>query len=172
MYVKICLSALIIIGCGYVGILFGRIYSARTKQLDSLSTALGTLELSVAYMGKRLSDALGEIRCADKTIEKVFQNMSEHIARDKNIRAGDAWLIAAEENERELCLGEEDAEVMRVFTDALGCGDREREMGNIKAARLKLDLLYAEAKANAEKNARLCKNSGFLIGAMAALVLF
>ncbi len=171
MYIKIILSAAVIFGCGYAGILLGRADLIRARQLDSLNTALKTLEFNVSCQNARLSDALGEVFCTDKTVEAVFRNMSKHIEKDKGISVVSAWQLALGETEKGLCLKDEDIEIMRGFVSSLGSGDRAAELSNINAARQRLELVYKEARERAVKNSRLYKNCGFLIGAMAVLIL-
>lgn len=172
MYAKIILSVLVVFGCGYAGVLFGRAGNMRVSQLDSLINALKALELSVSYTGAKLSDALSEIYCSDSVIESMFAKTADYLRRDKGLSVKSAWSMAERESKTGLYLKDEDISVMNGFICSLGGGDRENELKNIRAALARLGVLHGEARESAAKGARLYKNCGFLIGAMAALILF
>lgn len=172
MYAKIILSVLVVLGCGYAGILFGKAGNMRVSQLDSLINALKALELSVSYSGAKLSDALTEIYCSDSVIENMFVKTADYLRRDKGLSVKSAWSRAERESETGLYLRDEDIAVMNGFIYSLGGSDRENELKNIRAALARLGVLYGEARDSAVRCERLYKSCGFLIGAMAALIFF
>lgn len=171
MYFKVILSAVLIFGCGYIGILLGRADTMRARQLDSLNLALKTLEINVSYQNARLSEALSRVCCADKTVENVFICIAGHMKNEKGLSVKDAWRLSVRENEHGLYINEDDTEIMLNFMESLGSGDRDSELNNIKMTRQRLTQIYDEARERAAKNSKLYKSCGFLIGAMAALIL-
>lgn len=170
--IKLLMSFVVVLGFGYLGIIMSSVLSVRVKQIDILLLVLGRLEFNIGFLNMPIGDAM---KHSASLAKGVIGNVFASAAKEINEGDVDPKTALSREMRRyslDLCLNDEDKEVLLVFSDNLGKGDMKRELNNIKCAMAKLKVLKEAAEGETKRRGKLYKSVGFLIGLFIAIILF
>lgn len=170
--IRIILSAVVILGGGYIGILVASGLDTRVRQLEQFRLALMQMEFSIGFLKLPLADAISG---AAKSRSGVVSDILVSVARDigeENISPSAAFSRAVRKNRSLLCLKSDDIEILNDFSVGLGRGNTESELCNINAACAKLSLALEMAVSERDARAKMWRGVGLLSGCFAVVLLF
>lgn len=170
---KAILGLVIILGGGYLGMIYASRFDCRVRQLEAFRSALSQLEFDIRFLSLPLTEALDKVaESQNGAVRKIFRETADGLSRKKGARVSALWVGAIEKYRAQLCLTEQDLQAVNSFSHSLGSGDTESEIGNIRAAQMRLQVAEDAARAQAQKNVRLYRGLGLLAGIFAAILLF
>lgn len=167
------LGAVMIIGsAGLAGMLRASYFSRRPQELRLLQEALQMLDTEIMYAATPLPDALLKIgRAGEGVIARIFTCAGEALVRERGIAPAEAWKRALRENWQLTALSKEDRAILSAFGERLGISDREEQHKNIALTSLHLRREEEKSQREREKNERLWRYGGFLLGISIVLLL-
>lgn len=171
--VKLLCSFLIIVGCGYIGIVFASRFDTGIKQLSEFISALRLLEFEITMNNSVLSDAMISVANSQKgVVKKIFMDVSDELINTVGVAPDEIWTTVIEKYKKRLCIQDAEYAALQEFFVCLGGGTRPEEAGNIKVVCEKLRLAEEEAIENKARNSKLYKSFGFVSGILIAILLF
>ncbi len=172
MTLKIIASAAVVLGGGYIGILFASTLAVRAKQLEQMRLAIEQIGFSISFLRLPVAEAVaGAGKSRDGAVGRVLSRVAEEI-RKENISPAAAFERAVLKNRASLCLSKNDLEILADFAGNLGTGDEKSELSNINAACARLKLAQDEAEGDFYRRGRLWRGMGLLCGMLAVVLLF
>ncbi len=169
---KLIASLLIICSTGLAGMRAASAYSLRTRQLRTLQEALQLLDTEIMYGATPLPAALSKVAAAvGEAVGTVFREAGAMLGAKSGCTAGEAWNLALDQNIRRTALTEEDRAILRSFGEALGSSDRAEQHKHIVLTALHLRQDEERAEGERQKNERIWKYGGFLVGICIVLLL-
>ncbi len=169
---RLVVCGVIIVGCGYLGLLLSDSYKRRVTQLEDWQNILSALEFNIGFMNLTLREAL--MRCGDGangSIRDVMTYICERLSEDRCCDMQSLWKRALDRFGQELCLTQEDKKILIDFSKALGSGDCANEINNIKMALARLSVAENDAREIAKRNVKMYRGLGFLAGIFIVIVL-
>ena len=155
-----------------IGMIIAKRYSNRVSELQELITALEILESRMNYTYDTITEIFDFIARHLKTnVKNLFEYSAEKLSMDKNFSAGELFNATIEEEKILLDLTEEDIEILKGLTVSLGQVDLENQVKNIRMILRSLTYQLEDAKQEKEKNFKLCRNMGALVGAVLIIIL-
>ncbi len=173
MIVKILAAAVVVAGGMYFGRYMAGGLRVHTAQLAAFGEALKQLEFNIRFFNLPVSEAIyGVSETRKGVVGKIFKRTGEILKNRGDASACDAWNTAVFENRKKLLLSDDELKILNMFIVNLGRGDVESEIDNISAACLRLKAVEASAREEAEKNEKLYRISGILVGLLFVIVTF
>ncbi|MBQ3573355.1 MAG: stage III sporulation protein AB [Clostridia bacterium] len=170
--VRIIAAAVVVMGGGYIGLLFSSRLAVRVSQIEQLLCALTQIEFNISFLKMPISKALSAAACGNKgAIGRIFSEVARQI-KELNISPSVAFERAVMGNRSSLCILKEDMEIVSEFAKNLGKGDVDSEINNIKAACAKLTLAKARAEGELARRGKLWRGMGMLGGMLLVILLF
>lgn len=170
---KALLGLIVILGGGYLGMIYASRFDSRVRQLEAFRGALNQLEFDIRFLSLPLTEAMEKVAESQSgAVGKIFRETAGSLSRCKGTQVSAVWKAAMDKYRSQLCLTEQDLQAVSSFSHSLGSGDTESEIGNIRAAQMRLSVAEDAARAQAQKNGRLYRGLGFLAGIFAAVLLF
>jgi stage III sporulation protein AB len=169
---KLIGSLLVICSAGMAGLKAASAYSLRIGQLRAMQAALQLLDTEIMYGATPLPAALGKVANATgSAVGALFREAGAILGAAGGYTAGEAWKQAIERNIRRTAFTQEDRAVLDAFGEALGSSDRAEQHKHITLAAFHLRQEEEKAEQARQKNERLCKYGGFLVGISVVLLL-
>lgn len=171
--IRFVLAMIVILGFGYLGILYSSGFKARVLMLEELKAMLSALEFNITFMNLPLYEA---VLAASKNRSERVKRFLENAAFRMKHRTGEEeteniWRAAALESEALLQLKKEDIEIILEFSKNLGKGDKESEINNIHSAISRIEQNHNEALNFFRDNSKLYRSVGLAIGVFIAIIL-
>lgn len=169
---KIILYIAIILGCALMGFLYGAIYGKRHHNLSNLIHCIRGLETEVIISGTPLPDALGKIGKTGKgEIASIFQIIKDDLILNKREEVYFSFLAVESILREKYFLKNEDIDVLLTFSKVLGKTNREDQKKNFAIILNELEQLAVDANHEKQKNEKLYRSLGLLIGLTIAIIL-
>jgi stage III sporulation protein AB len=167
------LGAVMVIGsAGVTGIRVAAGFSRRITELRSLQNALQMLDTEIMYRATPLPVILKKIgQAGEGSIAKIFKAAGDALNQEQGFTPAEAWNKALLENWQLTALSQDDYTILASFGEMLGLSDREEQHKNIALTSLHLGREEEKAQLEREKNERLWRYGGFLIGISIVLLL-
>jgi stage III sporulation protein AB len=161
---------IIIAACGTYGLLMAQRYVQRPKQLRAFHQALEGLTTEISYGGTPLPQAM-QSACigVEEQVTEFFSLTAGEIAT--GLPASKAWLESANKVRSNLCLNNEDWQVIQSLASGLGTTDKVEEKKKLQLCSMRLLAQEESALAEGTKLAKLWSYMGFLAGATIALII-
>ncbi len=170
-FIRIASLAAVVLGGGYIGMLFASRLAWRAKQLEQLILIITQIGFNINFLKMPLAKALsGAASGRYGEVGQVFLSAADGIA-DEGMAPSAALERAVLRSRSNLCITDEDIEILMEFAKNLGLGDVKSEMNNIDAAQARLTLARSMAEGERESKSKLCKGMGLLCGMLVALIL-
>lgn len=170
--IHIFASGAILLGCAYLGVLFGTSYRKRVQQLVEFENVLMQLEFDIDFMGVTLDESFEKIvRNCEGGVKDVLSYVCLWLRNDRFSNMAKLWERGFRKFRTDIFLTDEDIDILIEFSKSLGCGDRTREKNNIKMASMRLKLAEEEAREEAKKNIKMYRGLGLLTGVFLVIVL-
>lgn len=173
MLLKLLGGSLVIISSSMIGFIVAGYYKQRPEILRNLQGALSMLETEINYAHTPLPEALKNVgkRC-EKEVSELFIKTMRHLTKNEGLTAGESWEKALNEFSKKTSLKENEIEILTSFGKYLGISDKDDQIKNIKLTIANLKQQEALAIEERQKNERLYKYLGVLVGLAIFLLLF
>ncbi len=147
-------------------------YGRRVRELRAFQHALQILESEILYTSTPLPQAVQRTSARlERPMDRVFTAMGQILEKRTGHTAGEVWCMAIDQTQGLLCLNREDIDIIRSFGKTLGSTDKENQEKNFRLAKFQLEAQQVKAEEQRNRNERLCKNLGFLLGAALVTLL-
>ena len=168
LMLKIIIYALILGSTSIVGILISNKYVLREKELKEFKTAFNIFKTKINYTYEPIPSIFDGISKTIKgNVGSIFRISSINM---QDISAGESWGMALD-REKNLSIKEEDKEVLKTLGKLLGKTDVAGQVNEIELTETFLDEQITKAKGEKEKNEKLCKMLGMIVGIAIVIVL-
>lgn len=169
---RLVAAAFILLGCGYTGMALSLKFGRRSRQLEELSGALGQMEFDIDLLGMPVSESLERLSCCGSgALCEMFSYISRRLRENRCADMGEIWERAIGRFRFELCLTDEDLQILSDFSKSLGSGNSEKEKNNLKLAQMRLETAKTQAQSEAKRNAKMYRGLGFLAGIFIVTIL-
>lgn len=155
-----------------IGIIIAKKYSNRVNELQELITSLEILESRINYTYDSIPEIFDFIARHLKTnIKNIFEYSAEKLSIDKNFSAGELFNSTIDEERILLDLNEADIDILKGLSVSLGQVDLENQVKNIRLIIRSLTNQLDDARKEKEKNFKLCRNMGAIVGVLLIIIL-
>ncbi len=169
---KLLGAILIVFSSGLAGWRIGSGFTRRSRQLRSLQEALQLLDTEIMYAATPLPAALRRVSAySGGTLGDIFLEAGALLSSGCGYTAGEAWRMALDSGVRHTALAPEDRAILQAFGEALGSSDRAEQHKHIRLTACHLRQEEEKAERDRQKNERLWKYGGFLVGISIVLLL-
>lgn len=172
MMLKI-MGCLIIMICSTSGgylLAFG--YTRRVRELRAFQHAIQSLESEILFTLTPLPQAVQRMAARlDKPMDRLFDLFGNILEQRAGYTAGEAWDMAVEHARGFLCFEREDLEIIRGLGKNLGSTDKVSQEKSFKLVKYQLEAQLVKAEEKRNRNEKLCKNLGFLLGAALVILI-
>lgn len=173
MIVKLIAAVVVVLGGWYLGRYLSAEFGIHVRQLSGFQAALKQLEFNIRFMNLPLCDALRSTAETQRgVIGSILKEVADGLTRNRGSTVTDAWDRAVQAQKGRLCLADEELGILSSFAEHLGAGDCESEVNNIRAACLKLKVAEEAAREEMNKNDKLYRSMGVLLGILVVIVMF
>ena len=165
--VKILIYSFIFLSCSLIGILISKKYVNRVNELREFKNALNMFKTKIKYTYEPLPEIFAEIsENIDSSIASVFKIASEKM---EICTAGEAWNLALKFED--LSIDEEDRNVLKNLSKLLGKTDIQGQLNQIEMTSDFLDKQIRKAENQKDKNEKLYRTLGMLLGMAIVIIL-
>lgn len=173
MALKIIIS-LIIMGCStMIGIIYANSYIERSKLLGSMMSTMQMLETEIVYGATPLPELLKKVAMKSKQeISWIFLYTTEILDRKEGYLFYEAWEQAVKLKTKKTSFTKEDIDLLIRIGKNLGVSDRNDQIKHIHLLMEEIKRSYELSIINQNKNVRLCRNFGVLIGLTIIIIFF
>lgn len=155
-----------------IGIIIAKRYSNRVNELQETITALEILESRINYTYDTIPEIFDFISRHLKTnIKNIFEYSAEKLSIDKNFSAGELFSSTIDEERILLDLNDMDIDILKGLSVSLGQVDLENQVKNIRLIIRSLTNQLDEARSEKERNFKLCRNMGAIVGVLLIIIL-
>lgn len=163
-YIIICLVFLISF---FIGNILSKRYILRVKELKDFRNALNIIESKIKFTYEPLPEIFMQTsKLLSENISKIFVNTSKYM---KKINTEEAWNKGIEE--ANTYLNKEDIENIKGFGKMLGKTDKDGQVSHIELTKTFLEMQIEKARKEEEKNAKMYKTLGILVGFVIVIIL-
>lgn len=146
-------------------------YPKRLEELRALQAGLQILETEISFSVNPLPEAFKKISMqGPETVRMIFRHASDLLQQKIGLTAQEAWVESVNKMYKQLHLEEEDLKIVLAFGNSLGCSDRENQIKHIRFIGVQLAAQEKKAEMERERNEKLYKNIGILIGLLIAII--
>ena len=163
---------IVILGCGYIGVSFAHRIDNRIFQLEEFEKMFSLLMFDIGYMAIPINKAIVKVQAyADGVVKEILEQVMEYLSMYKDIPFSDAWCKAVKMSGSNLYLTNDEINTLFEFSHNVGKGDCEQAVNSIKITIAKIKLAKESAIAEKNRNSKLYKGAGFLLGIFIVLIL-
>ncbi len=160
LIIKLMILLSVFVSCLLIGILMAKKYSNRLQELREMKNALNMFETKIKFTYESLPEIFKEIsRQSNKNIGDIFKKACEDM-KDKS--AGEAWNESIDTVNSNMNI--EDKTILKSLGKLLGKTDIEGQISEIKLVSSFLDTQIELAEKEKEKNEKMYKTLGGIVG--------
>lgn len=172
IYLKIIGSALVILSTSILGYYYGQQFSNRLKNLISLEQCIKLLETEIVYGATLLPEALENVYAkGDKKVSILFKKIKENLLTESNTDVYKSFYHVLEDLKRDLNFKDDDVKLLLALGRVLGSSDRRDQEKNFNFILKQLSVLQNNARIEREKNEKMFKGLGVLMGLAIIIIL-
>jgi len=165
--IKITIYTFIFLSCSLIGILISRKYINRVNELKEFKNALNLFKTKIKYTYEPIPEIFMQIA------ENLNSNISNVFTQAANkmdiLTAGEAWTIALKIEE--LSINEEDINALNNLSKLLGKTDLEGQLNQIEMTSEFLEDQIKKAEKEREKNEKMYRTLGVILGMTIVIIL-
>ena len=166
VFLKMLLLICILGICTSIGILKAKTYDNRVVELKKIKNALAVLKSKIEFTYEPIKDIFAEIsKIVYGNQENIFQETLETM-NTKGV--AQSWNNAVEKN---VNLNTEDKETIKMFGKLLGKTDKAGQINEINVTSKLVDTLIEKAETEKNKNYKLFRTLGSVIGIGICIIL-
>lgn len=155
----------------FCGFYLARLLEKRYQQLLVFQYAVQLFETELTFSHTPLPEALRLVAAqSEKPIAILFQQFSEMLF-NPDIEVEQAWRQVLNENRAYLALHTSDYAVLTRFAEGLGKHDLYTEKKQLENFQIHLQMQCEKAKEKMEKENRMTRSLGVLIGLLLVIIL-
>lgn len=170
-YIKSLIIVGIVILCTSLGIKKANTFNYRTIELKNIKNALQIFSSKIQFTYEPISDIFDEI---SKVVyferENIFKKTNEILQNEKKKTISECFYEAVEKDEN--YLKEEDKEIIKMLGHQLGKIDKDGQISEIQVTSEFLQTQINKAEEEKNKNVKLYKTLGTVIGCGIGIILF
>ncbi len=160
IFVKILILILVFGSSFSIGKLIAGKYINRVKELKEMKSALNIFETKIKFTYESVPEIFEQIgNQMEGNIGSVFKESSKKM---KDVSAGEAWIQSIEKTESNL--NKEDKEILKKLGKLLGRIDADGQISEIELVSNFLDTQIDIAENERNKNEKMYKTLGGIIG--------
>lgn len=173
MFLKLIGGILIILACGFSGIIFSNRSNNRPRDLKRFRSLMQMLETEIIYSVTPLPEALYSLsNKSEARFSSFFAYISDCLRRRQFFSFRDAWVSGVNTVLlKETSLSNTDAEIISNFGNVLGCSDRNDQKKHFELLYIQLKHNEAVAEEERKKNTKMYRSLGFLLGIAIFIIL-
>lgn len=165
--IKIILLTIIFILSIMIGMMLSSKYRNRVKELKEMKTALSIMKTKIQYTYEPIPEIFDELgQTQNKAISELFKEAKSNMQKKS---VAQAWEESI--NNTQTSLKEEDKQVLKGLGKLLGKTDVEGQLSQISLTDQFLDTQIEKAEKEKEKNEKLYKTLGFVMGCTIVIIL-
>lgn len=165
--IKIVIYSFIFLSSSLLGILFSKKYVNRVNELREFKNALNMFKTKIRYTYEPIPEIFEEISDSiDSNISSVFRQASRQM---EVLTAGEAWDLALKLDM--LNINDEDRNVLKNLSKLLGKTDLQGQINQIEITSDFLDKQIKKAENQKEKNERMYRALGMILGVTIVIIL-
>ena len=150
-----------------IGNLISKKYILRVKELKDFKNALNIIGSKIKFTYEPLPEIFMQTsRLLSKNISDIFIKASNEM---KSLNAEEAWNKALEDSNTNLY--KDDIENIRNFGKMLGKTDKEGQVSQLELTKTFIEMQIEKAKVEEEKNSKLYKTLGTVVGLAFVIIL-
>ncbi|MCG0277606.1 MAG: stage III sporulation protein AB [Thermanaeromonas sp.] len=166
-------ASLVILSCGFLGLILANIYQTRPVQLKSLISGLKLLETEIVYASTPLPQALGKVGGRlEGAVKLLFLQTATLLREEPGLPAAEAWEEGLKKLKEQSALHMQDLEILKTLGQGLGVSSREDQVKNLELAREHLKQQLALAEEAAQRQGKMWRTLGFLLGITLVLLMY
>lgn len=171
--VRLLGAVLVVVSCGIWGLSVAWSYRLRPRELRAFISGLKLLETEIAYACTPLPQALEKIGGQlEGAVKMLFLQLARRLRDEPGLPATYAWEQGLNGLKEKSALLPQDLEILRALGQGLGLSGREDQVKNLELAREHLKRQLALAEEAAERQGRMWRTLGFLLGITLALLMY
>ncbi|MCI8546416.1 MAG: hypothetical protein HFJ44_04200 [Clostridia bacterium] len=168
MILKILLGIGIIFCSCKIGILISKKYIYRLDELEEMKNNLQIIENKIKYTYEPLEEIFIDIsEISSSNISMIFKKAASNI---KKSGTEIAWKESLKETET--ALTKEDKSMIEEFSTLLGKTNKEGQINQIKYVINLLDIQIEKARIEREKNEKIYKKLGLILGIGLVIIIY
>lgn len=173
MLIKIILSLMIISCTSILGIIYSNSYIERSKFLANMLLTLQMLETEIVYSATPLPELFKKVaKKSKKDIASILLLTAEILDKKEGHLFHDVWKEAVETKTDKSYLTKEDKNLLVSLGSNLGISDSKDQVKYIRLAMEEIKRNYELSLIDQNKNVRLYRNFGILIGITIVIIFF
>lgn len=164
---KIFVMGAIIFICSYLGILKSKTFENRVNELKKIQTSLNMFRSKIEFTYEPIKDIFEEISTVVyENQNNIFKSTVDNL---KNFNVSQAWYNAISNTNN--CLNLEDKETLKIMGKLLGKTDKQGQISEINLTENLLIKQIEKAELEKNKNVKLYKTLGTVLGIGLVIVL-
>lgn len=150
-----------------IGNLISKKYILRVKELKDFKNALNIIESKIKFTYEPLPEIFIQTsKLLSKNISEIFVQSSNNM---ENLNAEESWDKSLEEVSTNLY--KEDIENIKNFGKMLGKTDKEGQISQLELTKTFIEMQIEKAKVEEEKNSKMYKTLGAIVGLAFVIIL-
>ena len=150
-----------------IGNLISKKYILRVKELKDFKNGLNIIESKIKFTYEPLPEVFMQTsKLLSKNISTIFMKASNNM---KNLNAEEAWNKSLEEISTNLY--REDIENIKNFGKMLGKTDNVGQISQLELTKTFIEMQIEKAKIEEEKNSKMYKTLGAIVGLAFVIIL-
>jgi len=150
-----------------IGNIISKKYILRVKELKDFKNALNIIESKIKFTYEPLSEIFMQTsNLLSKNISEIFVRASNNM---KSLNAEEAWNRSLESSSTNLY--KEDIENIKNFGKMLGKTDKEGQVSQLELTKTFIEMQIEKAKVEEEKNSKMYKTLGTIVGLAIVIIL-
>lgn len=165
--------SIIIIGCSsLLGFIFANTYVERSKLLNSLLSTLQMLETEIVYGATPIPVIMQKVgNKSKKEIGDIFLSAADLLNLNLGQTFDEIWCSVVTQETKHTCFNREDTDLLLSLGKNLGISNCEDQMKHIRLIQEEFKRHYELALVEQNKNTKLFKNLGFLLGMTIVIIV-
>lgn len=167
IFIKTFIFAMIIGASSVIGLMLAKKYSNRELELKEMKNALNMFENKISFTYEDIPTVFNDVsEKIQGNVGKIFKTASKKM---QDVSAGDAWEYSLENVYTSLT--KEDINIIKGLGRMLGKTDLNGQISEIKLVKDFIDTQINEAKKEKEKNSKMYKTLGVVVGITIVIIL-
>lgn len=150
-----------------IGITISKMYENRVKELREFKGILNIIKTKIKFTYEPLAEIFKQISKDNSTnVEKIFAQIATQI-QYKQVR--EAWSECIQE--ADISIKQEDKDILKKLGKLLGQTDVEGQVSEIEVTQNFLDMQITKAEEEKNKNQKMYKTLGVIVGLVFVIIL-